>query len=136
MFAWPDLRAKLLANGEYTEEQLDRMSGPTSLLQIVTDQPHSLYGNGVLIRLELPVPFDEHTGPALIDELNRWELSGADLPPLFGAWCLGPRAPTFVTFLPNQYCVGLPGLLQNFAVWSHGRHVRVRNWLQASRTRN
>jgi hypothetical protein len=136
MFAWPDLRAKLLADGEHTEEQLERTAGRTSLFQLVTDQPHSLYGNGVLARLELPVAFDEQTGPALIDELNRWELSGIDLPPLFGAWCLGPRAPTFVSFIPNQYSVGLPGLLQNLTVWAHGRHVRARHWLNASKTRN
>ena len=136
MFALPDFRTKLLADGEHTEEQLDRMAGRTTLFQLVTDQPHSVYGNGVLARLELPIAFDEQTGPALIDELNRWELSGIDLPPLFGAWCLGPRAPTFVSFIPNQYCVGLPGLLQNLTVWAHGRHVRARHWLQASRTRN
>jgi hypothetical protein len=136
MFALPDFRTKLLADGEHTEEQLDRMAGRTTLYQLVTDQLHSIYGNGVLARLELPIAFDEQTGPALIDELNRWELSGVDLPPLFGAWCLGPRAPTFVSFIPNQYCVGLPGLLQNLTVWAHGRHVRARHWLQASSTRN
>ena len=136
MFAYPDFRAKLLEGREYTQEELDRMAGMTSLLQLVTDQPHSLYGNGVLLRLELPVAFDPDTGTALVDELNRWELSGMDLPPLFGVWCLGPRAPTFVNFIPNQYCVGIPGLLQNLVVWTHARHVRVRQWLNAPRARN
>jgi DNA invertase Pin-like site-specific DNA recombinase len=28
----------------------------------------------------------------MVNELNAWELSSADLPPHFGAWCIGSRA--------------------------------------------
>lgn len=134
LFAKEELREKLLAGGDRTPEEVDRLGGRTSLLQILTTEPHPLYGNGVLCRLEIPVATDDDKAASLIDELNRWELSGDDLPPLFGAWCMGPRAPTFVTFIPNQYCV--PGLLQNLYVWAQGRHGRVRDWLEASTTHN
>jgi hypothetical protein len=133
-FAIPELRAKLIADGTHTSEDLDRLAGATSFMQVINNERHALYGNGVLSRLEIPTDTDETTASSLIDELNRWELSGSDLPPLFGAWCMGPRAPTFVSFLPNQFCV--PGLLQNLLYWTLVRHSRVRDWLTASRISN
>jgi hypothetical protein len=52
------------------------------------------------------------------------------MPPLFGAWCVGERAVTFVSFTPNQFC--LPGLLQNLLAWALVRHECVRLWLDSS----
>ena len=74
-----------------SDEDLDRWSGLTSLLQIsIADHP--LYGRGVQSTLEIPVPSDD---PArLANELNAWELSSPELPPHFGAWCIVPaRSP-------------------------------------------
>lgn len=130
----PDLRREILAEGEYSAEDLDRLGGRTCLFQVHTNERHSLYGNGVLCTLELPVTFDPETGGEKANDLNLWELSGLDLPPLFGSWCIGPRGPTFVTFIPNQFC--LPGLLQNLTTWAYVRSGRVREWLTASQTRH
>jgi energy-coupling factor transporter ATP-binding protein EcfA2 len=105
-------------------------SGKTSLLRVTSTLPHTLYGNGVHARLEIPVFGSASEAAALADELNRWELCGADLPPLFGAWSAGPRAPTFVCFIPNQFC--LPGLPLTLTVWALARHRHVRQWLSGS----
>ena len=69
----------------------------------------------------------------MVNELNAWELSAADLPPHFGAWCVGNRAATYASFMPTQYC--LNGLLQNLTIWMMWRQVRVRQWLHAWPTR-
>jgi hypothetical protein len=128
MFAWPDVRERCLAVGEYSVEELDRMGGRTSMLQIRTSQRHGLYGRGILCTLELPLRLGDEQVRRMVNELNRWELNAADLPPMFGAWCAGPRAPSFVTFIPNQW--HLPGLLRKLAVWGEGRHQRVRQLLE------
>jgi hypothetical protein len=118
----------LLESGKYTEEELNRLSGRTMLFWATSKEPHPLYGNGILCRLELPLPRDAPYITMLVDQLNRWELRRPDLAPLYGAWCIGPRAPTFVTFVPNQFC--LPGLLQNLWVWSRERAWRVQALLE------
>ncbi len=118
------------AKDQYSEEQIAQFAGRTSLLTLRTNEAHGLYGKGMLARLELPLPIEGDDVGALVDELNRWELSGIDLPPLFGSWCLGMRAPTFVTFVPNQ--MALTGLLQYVTAWTRQRAFRVCEWLCAS----
>ena len=77
---------------DVSEEQIERMAGKTSFLEIlVTDHP--LYGKGVRSTLELPFSPDDPATVQMVNELNAWELSGSDLPPHFGAWCIGNRAP-------------------------------------------
>lgn len=134
MFAHEDFRNSARDAHDYNPEELDRMGGRTSLFQLTTRETHALYGRGVLSRLEIPLALDGPDVARLVDELNRWELSGADLAPQFGAWCKGPRAPTFVTFIPTQFCY--PGLLHHLTVWAHVRHARVRDWLAASPIKN
>ena len=95
---------------------------------------HPLYGNGVLCQLEIPLPVKGALTANLVDELNRWELSGADLAPLFGSWCVGNRAPAFVSFVPNQFC--FPGMPRYLTVWAAARQGRVRQWLSGSTTEN
>jgi hypothetical protein len=123
----PEMRAHLVAENDLSEVDLARLGGRTSLLQLSANEPHAMYGNGILSRLELPLPVEGSSAAALVSELNQWELSMFDLPPLFGAWCLGPRAPTFVSFVPNAICVS--GLLVNLLVWNRVRAARVREWL-------
>jgi hypothetical protein len=118
----------LLESGKYTAEELERLSGRTMLFSATTKHPHPLYGNGILCRLELPLPRDAPYASTIVDQLNRWELRRPDLPPLYGAWCIGPRAPTFVTYLPNQFC--LPGLVPNLLAWSEQRARRVQALLE------
>ena len=103
-------------------------AGSTSLLSIRSTERHSLYGHGVLATLELPLSLQRNRAPELVDQLNRWELGHAELPPLLGAWCIGPRAPTFISFVPTLLCV--PGLVTALAAWAHGRHRSVCQWIE------
>ncbi len=128
-FSHEDVRDRARRDLHYSAEDLERMGGRTSLLQILVSE-HPLYGRGIQSRLEIPIPVNDPAVFRLVDELNRWELSGPDLPPLFGAWCLGDRAPAFVTFVPTQMC--FPGLLQNLTAWAIVRQQRVRQWITSA----
>src|SRR5262249_54134767 len=130
LFADGDLREKAAKDLGLSEEELDRMGGKTSLLQLKS-MTHPLYGSGVMSLLEIPVPLSART-PELACELNRWELSTPELPPFFGAWCAGKRSPAFVTFVPSQFC--FPGLLHNLTTWARVRHGMVRQWLMPGGT--
>lgn len=88
---------------------------------------HPWFGRGVLSTLELPIHADESTLVQLVSELNAWELATPELPPFFGAWVVGPRAPMFRTFVPNQLCI--PGLVMNLASWTAVRVREARRWL-------
>jgi hypothetical protein len=133
LFGHDDYREAARKFRGHTSAEMDRMGGRTSLFRLTNSVNHALYGKGVMSRLEIPLPIDGPDVATLIDELNRWELSSAHLAPQFGAWCKGPRAPIFISFLPTQFC--FPGLLQHLTVWAHVRHVRVHKWLTASPTR-
>jgi hypothetical protein len=124
VFTTPEMRRKWLEGyPSATEKDLDRMAGRTSIHQI-RHVRHPFYGNGVLSTLEVPLPVDSRSGE-LADHLNRWELSTPDTPPLFGAWQIGPRALSFATFIPNQFCY--PGLPVNLTVWATMRNHLVRH---------
>lgn len=133
-FPWePGAQSKMFLNSairrlfpESTDDELDRAGGRTSLLQIFTTD-HPLYGKGMQSQLEIPLPIERPSVIDLVNELNCWELSGAHLPPLFGAWFVGDRAPAFMSFIPTQLC--FPGLLQNLTAWAVVRHARVGEWL-------
>ncbi len=116
-----------------SDDQLDRWAGATSLLQILMAE-HPLYGKGIRSTLELPISPTDLKSAQLVNELNAWELSEDDLPPQFGAWCIGHRALSYVSFIPTQFCV--PGILSNLAIWMVSRHARVREWQNASRSRH
>lgn len=123
LFLYGDVRERMLQEGGCTEADLDRLGGRTSLLQVKTSERHALYGNGVFCSLEIPLSIAEPKASRLVTLLNQWELMSPELPPLFGAWCVGPRAPAFVTFIPNQCCI--PRLLRYLTVWAEARHQRL-----------
>ncbi|WP_426611837.1 hypothetical protein [Bradyrhizobium sp. McL0616] len=133
LFLHDDIRESARVSLGLSDEQLDRMAGKTSLLQIRNAQ-HPLYGKGNCSTLELPFPSEAPVTAKVANELNARELSGADLPPHFGSWCVGNRALSYVSFMPTQFCV--PGLLVNLTVWMVARHVRVKQWLMASPSRH
>ena len=132
-FANPEIRKRLLETGKYSEAELEDMSGATSLLQIVQMQ-HPLYGHGIQSRLQIPTGSYQRPLSEFVNELNLWELSGYDLPPLFGAWCDGDGILSFVSFIPTQLCV--PNLLTHLFYWSRLRSMRVRQWLEVGNVRN
>ena len=76
----------------------------TALWQIKADQPHPEMGSGLLCLLNMPHAFeDKNKLSSVLAELNRNEMKARDLPPHFGAWCVGDRQnnPAYVAFLPN-----------------------------------
>jgi hypothetical protein len=129
VFLEPSMRMTAAGeNLDLSEDDLDRMAGRTSLLRIKKSF-HPYFGNGVSSSLELPLSLEEEGLPLLIDIFNQWEISNPDLPPQFGAWCIGPRAPSFVTFLPNQLCI--PGVVQNLTMWGLIRAFRIKEFVKS-----
>ena len=93
----------------------------TSLLTVATRESHPQLGNGVLIKLTLPVLFSEEDGPRFASELNRRELES--LTQMLTSWGAGAGTTRFVhyvTFLPNVLNLG-EGDLFNFLGASYGR---------------
>jgi hypothetical protein len=113
--------------GTQSMAQSAAAGGRTSLFQIYPRR-HPLYGNGVQAMLEVPLSGDPQNASLTATILNHLEFDTPAAPPLFGAWCAGPRSPAFVSFVPNQMC--LPGLLHNLAVWAMARHFWVRLWAE------
>lgn len=131
VFPREEFREHARRSSELSDERIDQYTGRTSLLRIrITEHP--FYGKGVFATLELPVEPDHSLSVPLAMELNDWELTTAHLPPHFGAWCLGERALSYVSFMPTQYCV--PDLLPNLTVWMSARQHRVRELLLDSPT--
>jgi hypothetical protein len=118
----PEFAARLRESG-LTEDQISVMAGRTSLLTITLQEPHPLFGHGLRYRLELPIEVGS-AGGLWSAYLNRMELERADVPPLFGAWCAGPRGLMFHGIIPNQAV--MRGLPQYMLGWLLVRHSIVR----------
>jgi hypothetical protein len=70
----------------------------TAMLQLNTDFKHPQLGDGVLIRLTLPL----NASPGLANVLNLLEArDGADNADQLGGWCDDQNGPVFVTFIPT-----------------------------------
>lgn len=92
----------------------------TALLQVDGDAFHPSLGRGLLCVLQMPDRIDDKDRLArLVNRLNQLEMDETDLPPHFGAWCIGKLGnnPAYVTFLPNA-AHAIPGVAVNLAVWS------------------
>jgi hypothetical protein len=83
-----------------------------SLLQVNTNQPHPVLGNGILMRLSLS-PEDlweiEELNGSLIIDMNSRDNKEWPTGHFFGSWCLGPAGtnsftPAFVSFIPIVAC--------------------------------
>jgi hypothetical protein len=100
------------------------VGGDSALLE-ATLEAHPRYGNGLHLRLTLPVSQSATDQGALPLSLNARERDARDSGHFFGSWCISPfeKRPyvTFVGFLPNL--VYQPGLLLNLALstWSRAK---------------
>lgn len=92
----------------------------TALWQMRADQPHPDVGGGLFCLLEMPhsLAGDDDAHRAVC-ELNQLEMASEDIPPHFGAWCIGGlgRNPAYVSFLPNQLHEQF-GIALNASVWA------------------
>jgi hypothetical protein len=76
--------------------------GGTALMTMTTTERHATIGNGMLVRLTLPIRFDLDDGVRMAATLNQRELSENYLNEFMGGWCFDPRGfLTFVAFYPN-----------------------------------
>jgi hypothetical protein len=86
----------------------------TSLLQVLTDNTHPIFGRGISCRLTLPVnckSFEQ------INNLNKFEYNLEDAPPFFGSWCsqeIGKHI-AFICFIPNDLYT--EGLVDYLIIW-------------------
>lgn len=95
----------------------------TALFQMETRQPHPELGGGLVCILEMPHVADTEARAAdICSHLNVMEMEAHDLPPHFGAWCLGRmgRNPAYVSYLHNALH-STPGIATNFAIWAMNR---------------
>jgi hypothetical protein len=86
-------------------------------------QPHPEFGGGLFYLLEMPQSIDNEVKlERVIASLNRHEMTGGDLPPHFGAWCVGGRGdnPAYVSFLPNALHA-TAGIATNMSIWAFNR---------------
>ena len=92
------------------------LEGParTALFQVNTDAPHPQLGNGVLLRLTLPVDADPVT--LNLAESQEWTAFNQ-----LGAWFHNDRGVSFVTFIPNA--TFREGLLENL-FWHTAARVK------------
>lgn len=74
----------------------------TSMMNAVLNQPHPQLGNGVLIRLNLPLSFDRTKATRIAGHLNQMEAISMNRAHQLGAWCVGAsETVVYVSFLPN-----------------------------------
>jgi len=107
----------------------------TSLLEILADEPHPAAGNGLFIRLSLPLTFSDEEAQSWAARLNRAEADAIDTPPFFGAWCSFPESGTvsFGGFWPNL--LYQPGTVSTIAFWCVARNRFARQVIEGSADR-
>jgi hypothetical protein len=97
----------------------------TALLRLDATSPHPALGGGLLCLLHMPHSVSGDRLPAIIQDLNRREMSPRDQPPHFGAWCQGRAENTlaYVSFLPNALHEAVAGVALNVSIWAvHRAH--------------
>ena len=96
----------------------------TSLMRFESRMPHPVAGNGLFIRLDLPITLEREELADCANYLNLYELQGVDTPPFFGAWCsqLDNGTLTYIGFWPNFMFKS--GTVASIAFW-----CRARSWI-------
>lgn len=95
----------------------------TALWQLRTDEPHPEMGGGLFCILQMPHQIDDESKlNKIIIQLNQMEMAPHDMPPHFGAWCIGrmDNNPAYVSFLPNTLH-SVNGIALNFSIWANAR---------------
>ena len=89
--------------------------GSTALIAMDATLKHPVLGNGLHVRLELPLNLGVDDTHVVAARLNGLDLAGEPLVPFLGGWCSGLRGDTltYVSFYPNVDF--LPGLVRNVA---------------------
>jgi hypothetical protein len=99
----------------------------TALFQLMADEPHPELAGGLFCLLQMPHQIsDEKRLKQLCLQLNNMEMAARDMPPHFGAWCIGKLGnnPVYVSFFPNVLHA-VSGIAVNAAFWALGRARRA-----------
>ena len=99
----------------------------SSLCQVMADQPHPRYGNGLFVWQSFPVPsMSEGDGIRLALAMNEIELAQRPFGYGFGSYAFRNAGLHFTAFLPNA--IYRPGLLPNiyFSSGQRARELAVR----------
>jgi len=99
----------------------------TSMLRVITTEPHPVIGSGVGLFLHVPMWGTEEDAAQIAGALNRAEADKQSMSHLLGSWCaktIGESSlPVFAFFLPTA--LHQPGLLMNLVFSFAGRA----NWV-------
>lgn len=90
----------------FGKEYEDR-SVETALLVASGAETNPRLGNGLLLRLTLPLKVDAETAARLANDLNLAETKGWTGAHFLGAWCTKGPALWFVSFAPNLVATGM-----------------------------
>ena len=95
----------------------------TALWQLRTDEPHPIMGGGLFCLLQMPHQIDDESKlNRIIILLNQMEMELHDLPPHFGAWCVGRMGGNLAynSFLSNSFH-SVNGIALHFSIWANAR---------------
>lgn len=94
----------------------------TALFQLIGEQPHPELGGGLLCRLQLThISSDKKRLNQVCVQLNNMEMAAHDLPPHFGAWCIGEHDNlAYISFYPNRMH-DISGIAINTGFWATSR---------------
>jgi hypothetical protein len=92
--------------------------GDTSLTRIHTEEPHRRLGNGLTVRLNLPISVTPDDADRIAASLNAQEAAGSATTTHYGAWCWDTWPATglclaYQAFIPNA--LYRPGIAQDVA---------------------
>jgi hypothetical protein len=125
------LTKKELLKAGYDSEFVELAGGNTALFELRVSN-HPMYGSGILSLLKLPLNLEDNDAVNLSNRLNYWELMSPELPPLFGSWSPSKGTVVFVSFIPTQFCISVPGFIHNITMWAKIRALNVRAVLKDS----
>lgn len=104
----------------------------TSLLEISTKERHPVLGQGLTVRLRLPVALSPEGQALVADELNHWERGHLDMVPSLGAWAPDSQVSSvaYRAFFPSAFSPQV--YLRNMVWWMAGRAWRAKRWIVAA----
>jgi hypothetical protein len=96
-------------------------NGPAGSVRFAmdTNAPHSVYGNGLSTRLDLPLSLPNELAERLCATLNLLETREFTRSCLLGSWCVDNGGIAFMSFVPNILYV--PGMALNLALAADAR---------------
>ncbi|HZH98535.1 MAG TPA: hypothetical protein VEX38_06150, partial [Fimbriimonadaceae bacterium] len=109
--------------------------GPqVSVLEVSTDEPHSVLGHGLMFRLKLPLKFEVHKMAHCALELNKLERTEWLRSHFLGSWCCDNGILEFECFVPNvcYHPAVLESLSLGMAIRAEWVSQKFAEWFRAA----